>query len=396
MKDIDSILKDKSLETQAVRGGQARSMEREHSEAMYLTSSYVFETAADAAATFSGEREGNVYSRYTNPTVATFEKRLALMEGGEAAVGTASGMSAILALCMSLLKSGDHIVASKSLFGSTIGLFNNYLKKFGVETTLVSLTDTNAWRDAILPETKLFFLESPSNPLTEVGDISAISEIAKSHNILTAVDNCFCTPALQRPLSLGADFAVHSATKYIDGQGRAMGGAVVGRKQHIDELVGFLRTAGPTMSPFNAWIFLKGLETLNIRMKAHCESALEIAQWLETLPQVKQVYYAGLPSHGNHELAKQQMSAFGGVLSFELNNREEAWTVIDATQLLSVTANLGDTKTTITHPATTSHGRLSEEQRLEAGITQGLIRLAVGLEGVEDIKQDLLLGLEKL
>jgi len=396
MTDIDSILKTKSLETQAVRGGQSRSMEREHSEAMYLTSSYVFETAAEAAATFSGEREGNVYSRYTNPTVANFEKRLALMEGGEAAVGTSTGMSAILTLCMSLLKSGDHIVASKSLFGSTIGLFNNYLKKFGIDTTLVSLTNTNQWRDAIRPETKLFFLESPSNPLTEVGDIRAISEIARAKDILTAVDNCFCTPALQQPIKLGADFAVHSATKYIDGQGRAMGGAVVGAKKHIDELVGFLRTAGPTMSPFNAWIFIKGLETLNIRMRAHCESALEIAQWLETLPQVKQVYYAGLPSHGNHELAKQQMSAFGGVLSFELQNRQEAWSVIDATQLLSVTTNLGDTKTTITHPATTSHGRLTEEQRLEAGITQGLIRLSVGLESVEDIKQDLLLGLEQL
>lgn len=397
MSDRDTILRQSSIETQAVRGGQKRTMEMEHAEPIFLTSSYVFNSAGDAAATFAGDREGNVYSRYTNPTVRTFEERLALMEGGEAAVGTASGMSAILSLCMSLLKSGDHIVASRSIFGSTVGLFNNYLAKFGVETTFVSLTDLSEWQSAINSNTKLFFMESPSNPLTEVGDIAAVSSLGKSHDILTVVDNCFCTPALQRPLALGADLVVHSATKYIDGQGRAMGGAVVGREEHIKEVVGFLRTGGPTMSPFNAWIFLKGLETLNIRMKAHSESAMQLALWLEKHPKVSKVYYTGLPSHLNYELACKQMTGFGGVLSFELDGgRDAAWHVIDSTRLLSITANLGDSKTTITHPATTSHGRLSEEQRLEAGVTQGLIRVAVGLEHIDDLKQDLLRGLDTL
>lgn len=397
MSERDAILKESGLETQAVRGGQRRTLEREHSEALFMTSSYVFETAAEMAATFSGETEGNVYSRYTNPTVRTFEERLALMEGGEAAVGTASGMAAILSVCMSLLKAGDHVVSSCSIFGSTTNFFTKYLEKFGVTTTFVALSANDEWQAAIKPETKLFFLESPSNPLAEVADIGALSALARSKGILTVVDNCFCTPVIQKPILLGADLVVHSATKYIDGQGRAMGGAVVGRKEHIDDIVGFLRTAGPTMSPFNAWVFLKGLETLKIRMKAHSESAFELAHWLEEQPAVTKVHYTGLKSHPQHSLATLQMSAYGGVLAFEIaGGQEAAWRFIDATRLMSLTANLGDAKTTITHPATTTHGKLSDAQRQDAGIKLGLIRIAVGLEDLEDIKKDLLRGLEAI
>ncbi len=395
MSERDAILKESGLETQAVRGGQRRTMEREHSEALFMTSSYVFETAAEMASTFSGDTEGNVYSRYTNPTVRTFEERLALMEGAEAAVGTSSGMAAILSVCMSLLKAGDHIVSSRSIFGSTTNLFTKYLAKFGISTTFVALSANDQWQAAITPQTKLFFLESPSNPLAEVADIGALSALARSKGILTVVDNCFCTPVIQKPLALGADLVVHSATKYIDGQGRAMGGAVAGKAEHIEEIIGFLRTAGPTMSPFNAWVFLKGLETLNIRMKAHSESAFELAHWLEEQPTVTKVHYTGLKSHPQHSLATLQMSAYGGVLAFEIaGGQEAAWRFIDATRLMSLTANLGDAKTTITHPATTTHGKLSDAQRQDAGIKPGLIRIAVGLEDIADIKKDLIRGLE--
>ncbi len=383
------------LATLAVRAGQHRTNEMEQGEPIFTTSSYCFESAAQAAARFGGEEPGNIYSRFTNPTVRTFEERLAAMEGGESCVATASGMAAILSTCMALLKAGDHIVSSRSIFGTTSVLFNNYLAKFGVETTYVSLTDMEAWRSAIRPETKLLFMETPSNPLTDIADIKALSELAHANGSLLVVDNCFCTPALQQPLKLGADVVVHSATKYLDGQGRCIGGAVVGSKELVGtDVYGFLRSAGPTMSPFNAWVFMKGLETLNIRMKAHCENALALAEWLQAQPSVKRVYYPGLASHPQHELAKQQQKGFGGVLSFELGGgKEAAWRVIDSTQLLSITANLGDAKTTITHPATTTHGRMEEEVRLAAGITDGLVRIAVGLEDIEDIKADIARGL---
>ncbi|HEY9035546.1 MAG TPA: O-succinylhomoserine sulfhydrylase [Pseudomonadales bacterium] len=385
------------LDTLAVRAGQLRSAEGEHSEALHLTSSYVFESAADAAARFSGERAGNVYSRYTNPTVRNFEERLAAMEGAEQAVATSSGMAAILSTCMALLKAGDHIVCSRSVFGSTTVLLNKYLGRFGVETSYVDLKNPDAWKAAIRPQTKLFFMETPSNPLSEVGDIAGLATLAHQHNILLAVDNCFCTSALQKPLDFGADLVIYSATKYIDGQGRCLGGAVVGSQTLIDEVVGFLRSAGPTMSPFNAWVFLKGLETLRLRMEAHSASALALAQWLEAHPAVERVHYAGLASHPQHALAKKQQSAFGGVLSFEVKGgRQEAWHVIDKTCLMSLTANLGDAKTTIVHPATTTHGRLSDEDRAIAGISQNLIRVAVGLESLDDLKADLARGLNTL
>lgn len=383
--------------TRAIRGGQSRTEEMEHSEALFMTSSYVFENAADAAATFSGEREGNVYSRYTNPTVRMFEQRLALLEKGEACVATSSGMAAIFSICMAFLKSGDHIVSSRSIFGATNVVFNKYLDRFGVSTSYVDVKDVSAWREAIRPQTRLLFLETPSNPLSEVADIAAIAKLASEANALLVVDNCFCTPALQQPLQLGAHLVMHSATKYIDGQGRALGGAVVGDQVHIDELIGFLRSAGPTMSPFNAWIFLKGLETLSLRMKQHSANALLLAEWLEQQPAVEQVHYLGLPSHPQHELAKIQQSDFGGVVSFVVRGGQEgAWKVIDATRLLSITANLGDTKTTITHPFTTTHGRVAEETKLTAGIVPGLIRVAVGLEDVLDLQEDLARGLALL
>jgi O-succinylhomoserine sulfhydrylase len=384
-----------SFETLAVRAGQHRTEEQEHSEPIFPTSSYVFKSAAQAAARFKGDEPGNIYSRFTNPTVRTFEERLAALEGGASCVGTSSGMSAILSTCLSLLKTGEHIVSSKSIFGSTVVLFNKYLEPLGINTTYVPLTDLDAWQAAITKKTRILFLESPSNPLTEIADISALAEMAKKHNCLLVVDNAFCTPALQKPLELGADIVIHSATKYIDGQGRCIGGAVVGDSELVGENVyGFLRTAGPTLSPFNAWVFLKGLETLSLRMKAHSENALLLAEFLEQQPLVKQVYYPGLPSHPQYELAQRQQSAAGGVVAFELKGgKEQAWKVIDNTQLLSITANLGDTKTTITHPATTTHGRLSDDERQQAGISDGLIRVAVGLENIEDIKTDILRGL---
>jgi len=382
------------LDTLAVRAGQRRSMEGEHSEAIYTTSSYVFANAAEAAARFSGEQPGNVYSRYTNPTVRTFEDRIAALEGAEQAVATSSGMAAILSTCLALLKSGDHIVCSRSVFGTTTVLLNKFLGKFGVETSVVPLTDISAWEAAIRPETKLLFLETPSNPLCEVGDLAALSALAKRHDVLLVVDNCFCTPALQRPLELGADIVIHSATKYLDGQGRCMGGVALGRSELMDEVLGFVRSAGPTMSPFNAWVFLKGLETLRLRMEAHSASALKLARWLDEQPSVETVFYTGLESHPGHELAAQQQSGFGGVLSFRVvGGREQAWQVIDSTRILSLTANLGDAKTTIVHPATTTHGRLSAEDKAASGISENLIRIAVGLEAIEDIKADLQRGL---
>ncbi|MBE9567896.1 MAG: O-succinylhomoserine sulfhydrylase [Proteobacteria bacterium] len=386
---------DFSFATRAVREGQVRTNEGEHSEAIFPTSSYVFSSAAEAAARFSGEQPGNIYSRFTNPTVRTFEERLASLEAAECCVATASGMSAITATILGLLKTGDHIVSSRSIFGTTTMLLNNIVAKLGIETSFVELSDIDAWEQAIRPETRLLFLETPSNPLTELVDIAALAEVAHRHDCLLAVDNCFCTPALQQPILLGADIVIHSATKYIDGQGRCIGGAVCGTQDVVGEGVyGFLRSAGPSMSPFNAWVFLKGLETLKIRMKAHSASALELAIWLEQQPEVKRVYYPGLPSHPQHELAKKQQSDFGGLLSFELNGgKAEGWKLIDETQLLSITANLGDAKSTITHPATTTHGRLTPEQRTEAGISDGLIRVAVGLEDIDDIKADLLRGM---
>jgi len=383
-----------SFDTLAVRAGQVRSAEGEHSEALFLTSSYVFENAAEAAARFAGEEKGNVYSRYTNPTVRTFEQRLAALEGAGQAVATASGMSAILATVMALCSAGDHVLVSRSVFGSTISLFEKYLKRFGVEVDYPPLSDLTAWQAACKPNTRLLLLESPSNPLMELADIAALADLAHQQGALLAVDNCFCTPALQQPLKLGADIVIHSATKYIDGQGRCLGGAVAGNTQQMQEVVGFLRTAGPTLSPFNAWVMLKGLETLSIRMQAQSKNAAELAQWLAEQEGIGQVHYAGLPDHPQHALAKRQQSAFGAVLSFTVRGgREEAWRFIDATQMISITTNLGDTKTTIAHPASTSHGRLSADERARAGVTDNLIRLAVGLEDVQDLKADLALGL---
>jgi O-succinylhomoserine sulfhydrylase len=381
-------------ETLAVRAGEMRSQFNENSEALFLTSSFVFDSAEQAAKRFIGEEPGNIYSRFTNPTVTMFEERLAALEGAEQCVATASGMSAILACCMGLLKAGDHIVASQSLFGATVNLFNNILKRFGVETTYVSATDIAQWQAAVRPETRLFFLETPSNPLTEISDIAAIAAVAKKAGAPLAVDNCFCTPILQKPLELGADIVIHSATKYIDGQGRVLGGAVLGSKKHMEGVYGFLRTAGPTMSAFNAWVFLKGLETLKIRMDAHSAHALQLAQWLEKQPGVARVYYPGLPSHPQHQLAMKQQKTGGGIVSFEVKGgKEAAWRVVDNTRMISITANLGDAKTTITHPASTTHARISPEARAAAGISDGLLRIAVGLESVIDIQNDLARGL---
>ncbi len=382
------------FDTLAVRAGQQRTNEREQGEPIFATSSYVFRSAAEAAAVFSGECSGNIYSRFTNPTVRTFEQRLAALEGGERCVATASGMSAILSCCLALLDGGEHIVSSRAIFGSITVLFNDHLRRFGIETSYVAPSDLDAWERAIRPGTRLLFVETPSNPLAEVADIGALAELAHAHDCLLVVDNCFCTPALQRPLDMGADVVIHSATKYIDGQGRAIGGAVVGRDAQMEKVYGFLRTAGPCMSPFNAWIFLKGLETLRLRMEAHSANALGLARWLEQHPAVGRVYYTGLPTHPQHELAARQQRAFGGVLAFDLiGGKEASWRLIDSTRLLSITANLGDTKSTITHPATTTHGRLTPEMRASAGIGDGLVRIAVGLEDLDDIKADLEPGL---
>ncbi|MFW2422173.1 MAG: O-succinylhomoserine sulfhydrylase [Porticoccaceae bacterium] len=383
--------------TLAVRAGQRRTAEREHSEALFLTSSYVFENAASAAAHFSNEVEGNVYSRYTNPTVRNFEERLAAMEGAQKAVATSSGMAAILAVVMGHLKQGDQIICSRDVFGSTHVLLEKTIAKFGVQVAYVPLADLAAWRAAIQSNTKLLYCETPSNPLAEVADMQALAEIAHSADALLVVDNCFCTPALQQPLKWGADLIIHSATKFIDGQGRCLGGAVVGSRELLEPVLGFVRSAGPTMSPFNAWVFLKGLETLNIRMRAHCDSAAQLAEWLQQQPAVEKVYYAGLPGHPGHATAAKQQSAFGAVVGFVVRGGQQAaWRVIDHCKLLSLTANLGDSKTTIVHPATTTHGRLSDESRAAAGIVDGLVRISVGLEEVVDIKADLAAALAQL
>lgn len=383
------------LETLAVRAGQERSQFGEHAEALYLTSSFVFANAAQAAARFAGTEEGMVYARFSNPTVAMMQDRLAALEGAEACIATASGMAAILSTVMALLKAGDHIVASRSLFGATQQLFGSIFTRFGIDTTFVAGTRPEAFRAAMKANTKLVFIETPSNPLTEVYDIAALATVAHNGGALLAVDNCFCTPILQRPLPLGADLVIHSATKYLDGQGRVLGGAVCGRKALTDEVFKFLRTAGPTLSPFNAWIILKGMETLKIRMQAQSAAALELAHRLESHGQVERVYYPGLPSHPQHELAMRQQASGGAILSFEVKGgRADAWRVVDRCKLLSITANLGDTKTTITHPASTTHGRISPEARAEAGISEGLLRIAVGLEAIQDIEADLWRGLE--
>ncbi len=389
-----SLPADLSIDTLAVRAGMDRTHHREHSEAMYLTSSFVFDNAAQAAVMFSGEEDGNVYARFTNPSVTLFEERLAALEGAEACIATASGMAAITAMVMANLSAGDHIVASKSLFGSSIQLLGTVLPRFGIETTFVSLSDPAEWSAAVRPNTKLLFCETPSNPLTEIGDIAALAAIAKKHNVLLAVDNCFCTPVLQKPMTLGADIVVHSATKYLDGQGRVLGGAVCANKAIIEKLFVFLRTTGPTLSAFNAWVLGKGLETLGIRMRAQSASALELARWLEAHPGVERVYYPGLPSHPQYPLAQRQQSGGGAIVSFEVKGgKEAAWRVVDSCQLLSITANLGDTRTTLTHPATTTHGRITPEARAAAGIKDNLLRMAVGLESVDDIRNDLSRGL---
>jgi O-succinylhomoserine sulfhydrylase len=387
---------DLDFETLAVRAGIQRSQFNEHSEALYLTSSFVFDNAAQAAARFANAEDGMVYSRYTNPTVQMLQERLAALEGAQCCIATASGMSAILACVLGLLRSGDHLVAAQTLFGATVQLFNNWLPRLGIETTFVAGTEVAAWQKAMRPNTRLLFLETPSNPLTELYDITAISQMAHERGALLAVDNCFCTPALQRPLELGADLVTHSATKYLDGQGRVLGGAVLGKRSLIEEpLTAFLRNAGPTLSPFNAWVILKGLETLKLRMDAHSASALQLAQWLERHPRVKRVYYPGLPSHPQFELARRQQRNGGGIVSFVVKGaREAAWRVVDRTRLISITANLGDAKSTITHPASTTHGRLSPQAREAAGVEEGLLRVAVGLESVRDLEADLAHGLD--
>lgn len=383
------------LDTLAIRTGHTRSFEGEHGEPIFLTSSFVYENAAEAAAKFSGQVQGNIYSRFTNPTVSMFEKRLAALDGAERAVATSSGMGAILSIAMAYLKAGDHVICSRAVFGSIVALFEKYIAKFGVDITFVDLRDLDAWKNAVRPETKLLFVESPSNPLAEIADIQALADIAHANGALLAVDNSFCTPVLQQPLKLGADLVIYSATKYLDGQGRALGGAVVGNHQLLEEVFSVVRTLGPSMSPFNAWIFLKGLETLRLRMKAHCENAQKLAEWLSTHEKVEKVYYGGLPTHEGHELATKQQNGFGGIVSFVVKGeREGAWKVIDNTKFISITGNLGDVKSTITHPATTTHGKLSAEAKQAAGIQEGLIRVSVGLEDINDIIGDISRGLD--
>ncbi|MFN3712924.1 MAG: O-succinylhomoserine sulfhydrylase [Alcanivoracaceae bacterium] len=391
-----------TVETLAIRAAELRTDEMAHSEALFLTSSFVYESAAQAAARFAGTEPGNIYSRFTNPTVRSFEERLAALEGGEQCVAFASGMAAITALFMACLKPGDHILSSRSLFGTTHVLYDKYLRKFGIEVTLVDIADLDQWRAELRPETRFLFVETPSNPLAEVADIAALAALAHGAGAKLVVDNCFCTPALQRPLELGADIIIHSATKYLDGQGRCLGGAVVGRAADMAEVYGYLRTAGATLSAFNAWVFLKGLETLSLRMKAHSANALALAQWLQQQPGIDRVHYAGLTDHPHHGLASRQQRAFGGVLSFQVRDaagqadREAAWRFIDATQLVSITANLGDVKTTITHPGSTTHGRVAEDEKRRAGITDNLIRVAVGLEHIDDLQADMQRGLAAL
>lgn len=393
MNDEDRT--DYSVETLGIRAGQSRTPENEHSDPMFLTSSYVFGSAAEAASRFAGEIPGNIYSRFTNPTVRAFEQRLAAMEGGERCLATSSGMAAIHTLCIGLLKAGDHVVCSRNVFGNTALMFKNIMARFGVSTTFVSLDSLEQWQQACQPNTRFLFLETPSNPLGTLADIQAVADIAHDQGALLIVDNVYCTPALQTPLSLGADLVVHSATKYLDGQGRCVGGAIVGPDALIEEhLYPIMRTCGPTLSPFNAWVFHKGLETLAVRMEKHCQNALELALWLDQQAEVAQVHYTGLSDHPQHDLAKHQQRGFGGIVSFEVRgDRDAAWRVIDSTRLVSITANLGDVKTMITHPTSTTHSKLTEDERRDAGIKPTLLRLAVGLENPEDIKRDLARGL---
>lgn len=382
-------------QTLSVRAGSEMTAYGENSEALFLNSSFRFDSAAQAAARFGGSEPGNIYSRFTNPTVTMFQNKLAALEGAEQCVATSSGMSAILACVMGLCSAGDHIVASRSIFGTSVQLFSNILARWGLQVSFVSLTDLAEWQAAVTDHTKLFFVETPSNPLTEVCDIAALADIAHKAGAHLVVDNCFCTPAIQQPLALGADIIIHSATKYIDGQGRCLGGAVLGSKSLMEPVYGFLRTAGVTMSAFNAWVFLKGLETLFVRMDAHARNALALATWLEQQPGVARVYYPGLSSHPQHALALRQQSSGGGIVSFEVRAKagqtpqQAAWALIDATKLISITANLGDAKSTITHPATTTHSRVTAEARAAAGIVDGLVRIAVGLEHIDDLKADL-------
>ncbi|TCM64501.1 O-succinylhomoserine sulfhydrylase [Acinetobacter calcoaceticus] len=387
--------KEYQLDTLAIRTGHTRSFEGEHAEPIFLTSSFTYANAAEAAAKFSGQEAGNIYSRFTNPTVAMFEKRLAALEGAERAVATSSGMAAIMAVAMTFLKTGDHVICSRAVFGSTVALFEKYICKFGIAVDFVDLTDIAAWKNALRPETKLLFVESPSNPLIEIADITALAELAHGNGALMAIDNTICTPILQQPLKFGADLVVYSGTKYLDGQGRALGGAVVGSSKLLEEIHGYVRTTGPSMSPFNAWVLLKGLETLRLRMREHSANAAKLAEWLKGHPKVEKVYFSGFEDHPGHQLAKKQQKGCSGIVSFKVQGgREQAWTVIDHTQFISITGNLGDTKTIITHPATTTHGKLSAEVKQAAGIEEGLIRISVGLEDIDDIIRDLKRGLD--
>ena len=383
-------MKENKFETKAIREGYKTSQEQEHSAAIFLTSSFIFDSAEQAAQRFAKEEQGNVYSRFTNPTVETFQDKLASLEGAESCLATASGMSAIFATIMALSKAGDHIVASRGMFGTTTVLLNTIVNKFGIEVTFVDLPDLVTWQDSIQPNTKLFILETPSNPLGEVVDLRALSAISKKHNIILAVDNCLMTPALQKPLALGSDIVIHSATKYIDGQGRCLAGAIAGSSELLEEISSFIRTTGPTLSAFNAWIVLKGLETLPLRMRAHCDNARQLANWLNDQPFVEKVHYLGLESHPHHQIAKEQQCDFGGIVSFEVSGgKKGAFRLINNTKMISITANLGDTKSTITHPASTTHARLSEDERRQSNISDSLIRISVGLEGISDIIADL-------
>jgi O-succinylhomoserine sulfhydrylase len=383
-------MKKNKFNTKAIREGYQITEQQEHSAAVFLTSSFTFDSAEQAARRFANEEEGNVYTRFTNPNVQAFEDRLASLEEAESCIATASGMSAIFATLMGLLKAGDHIVASRDMFGTTIVLLNTIVNKFDIEVTFVDLPDINSWKNSVQTNTKIFLLETPSNPLGEVVDLSLLSALSKKCNILLAVDNCIMSPALQKPLNLGADLVIHSATKYIDGQGRCLAGAVAGSKEHIDEIRSFCRATGPTLSAFNAWVMLKGLETLSLRMKAHCENALKIAEWLHNQKFVQKVHYLGLQSHPHHNIAKAQQSGYGGIVSFEVKGgKKEAFRIINNTKMISITANLGDTKSTITHPATTTHNRLTEDERRKSNISDNLVRISAGLEDITDIITDL-------
>jgi len=383
-------MKNKKFNTRAIRQGYHATEQQEHSAAVFLTSSFTFDSAEQAANRFANEEEGNIYTRFTNPNVQAFEDRLADLEEAESCIATASGMSAIFAALMGLLKAGDHIVASRDMFGTTIVLLNTIVNKFNIEVTFVDLPDIDSWRNSVQKNTKIFLLETPSNPLGDIVDLALLSALSKEHNILLAVDNCIMTPALQKPLNLGADLVIHSATKYIDGQGRCLAGAVAGRKEHIDEIRGFCRATGPTLSAFNAWVMLKGLETLSLRMKAHCDNAIKLAEWLQNQEFVQKVHYLGLQSHPHHNIAKAQQSGYGGIVSFEVKGgKKEAFRIINNTKMISITANLGDTKSTITHPATTTHNRLTEDERRKSNISDNLVRISVGLEDITDIIADL-------